>query len=460
MSGRKRIYVAEADWNRLQADARKLAQVNRDLPKLVDQLRTQTERDLAHSMAEVEARHDRFETALTDLSDATRAAEERTARRLRDTSSAILSRVRDQHARLRGETAAALRKDRETWQRELADERARRTEQLAELDRKVTALADDRSRAARLTETYLNDAAILRAQVAELPHERYLPGKLAELDAKLRSLQADRDGGGLDAFLLANARDFCQEMGALRSELVLLDTEWRACRIAAETELLRLQGVIEGNATLDPEIIFETGEAVARPDVDYWSRGALKRLAAEVTTLLAQVRDDELPLTTDALRELLASRVPELDRRLDSVVEQAVTGLRSSQLRANLADLIADALDRRHHYQVVESDVGYADADQRGAFLAKSANHVTGSEIVIEVAPGETDDRPPTVRLHNFDGDVAEEERTVRTVSIHDSVLERTGIDLRSAEEASEPDVRVRDVAQLVRRKGMATEAV
>lgn len=454
MSGRKRMYVDQGEWSRLQDDARKLAAVRRDIPDLVDRVRRQTEENVDRMRAEIDTRQAGFDRALHELSAQNRQTALESERRLRDTSAAILAEVRKSESRQQRRTLKALQAQRAEFEQAIENERAERTRRMNEMDRQLETLRGEQGRAGELALSYLADTTVLRTHVLELAHERYRPGELDALDDRIATLRRDLERAD-PAYLLSGARDLYHAMEEFRAALLLEDAEWRAMRCAAETDLLRLQGVVEANASLDlGEAAGPTGE---RPDVDYWSRGAHGRLAAEITALLEQVHDDGHPPTADALRKLLAETVPNLDQRIDVVVGQAITALHASQLRANLADLIAEALDRSHYFQVVEGDVGYLDDDQRAAFLAKSSNRTGGGAIVIEVAPGTgtdggvDDEKAPTVRLHNFDHGASEEERHARTEAIRASVLDSAGIDLGQAEEeARDPDHTRADVAALV----------
>ncbi|MCP2167295.1 coiled-coil domain-containing protein [Goodfellowiella coeruleoviolacea] len=446
MSGRKRIYVDEGEWNRLRQQARRLAELNRDLPRLVEQVRDQTQRDIETSLGEVAARHARFEEAVGRLSDRTREVEQQTARRLRATTRRLREEITAEAERQRADTARALRAQQETLTSALAEERAARERQFAEVGRGLDALRADQDRAARAVRDYLADAEVLREQVLQFPHERYLPGRLAPLDARLATVRHNV-AQGLAAHSLTGAQEVCQSFSELRLELERLDQEWRACRIAAERELVALQGLVEQNRTLDPRARFEADTADEAPGVDHWSRGALSRLSAEIDAQLARVRDDAEPLPTEALLRVVRDLAPEFEQRLEAVVAQAVTAVQASQLRTNLAELIADALDEHHQYEV--SDAGYQGADQRAAFLAKTVHHASGSEIVIEVEPG-PDDQPPTVRLHNFDTDASEDERAARTRSIRATVFEHSGLSITAEEEAEQADAAMRDITPII----------
>ncbi|TCJ97713.1 hypothetical protein [Nocardia alba] len=454
MSGRKQIYVEETEWNRLQAQARDLAQVNRDLPGLLTRIQEQTEQSAQRAVAEMSRRQAGFESAVADLSEHVRMSEQRSDQRLRASTHEIMTRLRDQGATLRAENATALRAQREVFERALADERTERQAQFAAIDTRVAGLQTDSARAAELTVTYLADARILRDQAADYPHERLCPGRLAGLDAERADLIGTLNGGVAAGFLLGPARALTRQLSELRSELAILDAQWRSYRLAAEGGLVRLRELIRGNATIDSAATFGVDTAEA-PDVDHWSNGMLAHLDTEVAELLTRVRDDAEPMSTEALQALVENVIPGLDRRLDDTVEAAVVAVRASQLRANLAELIAEALDDEHQYQVLGAeDTGYVEADQRRAFLARTVNQVTGGEVIIEIIPHDDIARAPVVEIHSFDGEAAEEERQARITSIHDSVHDRTGIDLRSTTVAAVPDRTRRDVANLVKTPG------
>lgn len=449
MSGRKRIYVDEAEWNRLRHEANKLAEVKRDLPKLVKQVQEQTQRDLDRSLREVDNRQAEFERAVSQLTDQTRQVEERAAKKLRATSDRLRQQITEEGRQLRAETASALRDQRELLQHAIDDERRERKQQLSKLETQVAGLQGNQARAGELAAGFLADAMILREQVVRYPHERYLPGQFEALDRRLDTVRANVESG-VGAYGLSGAQEVCQQLGELRLELERLDREWRTCRIAAERDLVRMQGLLAQNAKLDLRGQLGDDTPGTAPDVDHWSRGALNRLGSEVAALLAQVRDDEQPMSTESLLRIVNTTMPEFELRLESVVGQAVTAMQASQLRTNLADLIADALDRHHQYEVTEA--GFAGEDQREAFLAKTV-HLSGSEIVIEVEPGQQD-QPPTVRLHNFDADNASElERAARTQSIQKNVRQYTGIELTAQEEDAQPDEEKHDVGELLRQR-------
>ena len=109
MSGKKTIVVDQAEWNRLQQQAANLAHVQRDVPKLVREVREQTERDLERSRQEFDARQTRVDQALAGLSEQARRFEADTTRRLKDASDRFRQDLDRTGDRLRSETRAQLR---------------------------------------------------------------------------------------------------------------------------------------------------------------------------------------------------------------------------------------------------------------------------------------------------------------------------------------------------------------
>lgn len=59
MSGRKTIQVDEAQWRRVQRRARQLQGLQRDVPRLLDDVRAQTRADVDRAFATVDARQRR-----------------------------------------------------------------------------------------------------------------------------------------------------------------------------------------------------------------------------------------------------------------------------------------------------------------------------------------------------------------------------------------------------------------
>ena len=450
MSGRKRIYVDEAKWHELQRDANKLAELRRDVPTLIERVRDQARADVQRAFTELDQRQAGVEQSMNRLSDRAKKFEEATARQVRQSAEKLRRSLDSQIRAERGHTAALLNEQRQALRQEIDQERQERRRRMDELGQSIGALEKDRQAAAALAVEYLDDALALRDAVLLLPHERYQPGAVDALQRRLATAESNRRMG-LDAFGLSGAQQLYHDLSDLKLELEQHDLEWRASRSAAHQAMLVVQELVRQNERL--ELFDADGRRVSgdAPDVDHWSRGALRRLRDEIVALIARIEDDTNPMTTEELRTVVETTQADLEQRLDTVVRQAGAAIYASQLRTNFADMIARALERHHHYEVV--DACFSGEDQRESFYAKTTNELSKSEIVIEVAPV-ADDRPECeVRIHSFDADQAsEEERHARMDSVAAS-LRQQGITVASTEEEdSEPDPAAHDLAQVRRR--------
>ncbi len=404
MSGKRRISVDEAQWNVLQRQARQLDDLRVNAPKLVADVQRQTQSELARVSERLSGRQQAVERTVSALSEQTRALEADTSRRLREQASEMRQQLADTAGQLRAETSAALARQQQAWRSELAAERDRQRAELARLESEIRRT---RRAAARAAETWLNDAGLVRDLIRdELPHERYAPGDLAAINRRLVTARATADQGNSEA-ALAGAQAAYHDLSDLRLEIELQDREWTAAHTVAYEALLRLDGLTAGNATQ----VIPAGQAGNRDavdlDVDYWSEGALGELRSEASALLASVTDTAQPLSTEQLRDIADHEVPQMEERLSDVVQRARMRLFGSQLRANVAEVVAQTLDETAGYEV--EDHLYEQLDQRRTLLAR-LQHANGNEIVVSVAPAAEEPGRCVLRLLNYDYDTAAEE--------------------------------------------------
>lgn len=444
MSGRKRIYVDEAEWNRLRGEAGRLSELRRDVPRLIDQVREQTRADLDRAFGDLDRRQDAVERDVSALSERNRRFEQETTRRLQDNARQLRRQLEDNTRVLRAETSELLAKQREEVRRAVAEERRERERHVAALRADVEVLQRDKERAAALEAEYLADAGHLRDAIAALPHERFAPDALGALERRLRTAESAREQG-VTGYGLGNAQHLYHEFSDLRVAVLEQDGEWTAARGAAVRALRAVEGLIGQNEVMDLDPVPPGGQ----PDVDYWSRGALSRLRGEVAALLERVRDESTTMTTEDFRSVVDRSAAEFEERLETVVRQAGTAVYASQLRTNFADLVATALETHHQYDVREST--FEGEDQREAFYAKGS-HLDGSEIVIEVEPTGQDGVECAVRVLSYDeGTPSAEERGDRVESIRRS-LRDNGIAVGRADEDGRLDPADRDLDRVRRR--------
>jgi hypothetical protein len=398
MSGRRRITVDEPQWGAWERQGRQLTELKINTPELLADLQRQTQSELARVSQRLEDRQQLVERTMSALSDQTRAQEASANRRLRDQANEMCRSLMDTAGKLREETDAALERQQQAWRAELSAEMELQRAELARLHVQMS----PRAGASEAAAVWLHDAGLLHDLIRdELPHERYAPGQLAALDRRLAIAGANAQQGQSHA-ALAVAQETYHCLSELRVDIELRDRAWTAMRVIAYEALLQLDGLAAKNALR----VIASGEAGNKDpfdlDVDYWSEGALGELRSTVTHLLTRVNDTEAPLGAAELRDVAKVQVPELERRLSDIVLHAYMQVLASQLRVNVAEIVAGTLDEVAGYGV--EDHLYEHLDSRRTFLAK-LQHPSGNEIVVSVAPSTDEPGQCVLWLLSYDHD-------------------------------------------------------
>ena len=454
MSGKKRITVGEAEWNALQQQARQLRDLQRNAPKLVADLRRQTQADLDEVSRRLEGRQSAVEQHMGALSTQAQRLEAETSRRLTEQAAQLHSRLSQTAGQLREETDAALAEQQRTWRAELAAERDKQRAEVSDLRNELRGEAQASAEAAQ---AWLSDAAVLRDVIGDqLPHERYASGELAALTRRLATAEESSQQGQSQA-ALALAQQLYHDLHELRVEIELLDREWTGLHTVITERLRELDETAATNATQQIAPGEFGNDAAVDLDVDHWSEGGLSELRADLRDLLAQVNDAGNPPTTEQLQRTRDILLPELEQRLTGTFQRARLRLLASQRRINVADIVVQTLDDMAGYYV--EDHAYERMDQRRAFFAK-LGHLSGNEIVLSVAPTADDSGECAVRVLSFDYDTAAQqvldergETILRGLRSHGLTVEDNGC------EAGEPERVDLDFDRL-RQPGPADEAV
>jgi hypothetical protein len=408
MSGRKRIWVEEQEWRRLQREAALLHGLQAGLPGVIEGVKRQTARDLQRGLGAIDERQRAVEQAMAEMSEHARAQELRTNRRLaeqdRDLRAAIEAAAQAARADIEEladaieETRDLLAEQGERLAAAIATEREDRRREMAELREEI---ARHRERAAAAAAEALRDATLLRDLIRDtLPHERFAPGILGRQSAKLEA--AGRSlGDDLGEAALAAAQDAHIELSDLRLELEVRERRWRRAQSAAAAALRMVQGLAEA-ARRRPAVGPDGSElADVEVDVDHWSRGALGELEREVADLLRRVEDEETPMAEEDLVAVASGAAAALEGRLRTIVVEAGDAQLASQLRTNIAEIVAQTLEENGW--ATDVDGAYYDEDQRNSFIGK-VEGPQGSAVVVVVRPVEN--RPGTneVLVNSFEG--------------------------------------------------------
>ncbi|MBX7554279.1 hypothetical protein K1Y78_41595 [Streptomyces sp. tea 10] len=403
MSGKKRILVDETQWYQAQRAAQNLKQVRRDMPRLLDEVRRQTEADQARTRAELNERARRTEEALSGLAAHTQRLERDTGRRLREQSERLQQELRGTADRLERDTRTRLAQQRAALERELAAERDQRRRDIAGLTGRVDELAGHRERAADAARDWLTDGTTMAGLIdTTLPHERHAPGRLDRLRLDLATARRNSDAGQYEA-ALSLAQGAYLDLSELRLDIEHRELERRLAQDAAVEALVLVETLITQNEVRP--VMGPDGEPLhgVELDVDHWSEGELAQLREQTAEPLARARDDA---TTTAEQRELAAAAAGLEDRLGEIVDRAGMRQLASQLRVNLADSVAGTLSRIGAYELTDGE--YQDEDQRRSYHAV-LEHANGNRIVVQILPPPEGETGQVLRVLSYDHDTASE---------------------------------------------------
>ncbi|MFC5187889.1 class III extradiol ring-cleavage dioxygenase family protein [Actinomadura harenae] len=402
MSGSKTISVDQGAWNRAQRSARELATVRREMPRMLKDVRRQSQADTRRMIAPLERRQNATDHRLGRLSAQTREFEQRTDARLREQATHI--------RRVQEESRREVRR----LDRELRQERLERRRQIAELGSQINDIIVRRDQASALAQAFLADARVMAEEIGTLPHERFAPGRLAVLEGRLAG--TTETAAQVDAaYALSSAQDLYYDLSDLRLDVRQAEQEWLAARLEALEALRRADARIEQFAKtpmLDENGVEIPGVVL---DLDFWTDGRLTTLRDEVRRETEELADAGCPRSVEELREVIQKHAPGCgyEQRLDELLECGAARMYAAQIRYNTAEKIADALGEEG-YDLVE-DV-YEGGDHRASHFTKLRHLAGEGDVVVEVAPeGNTG---MSIKLLSYDRDPAQSRRAERTANM------------------------------------------
>ncbi|MBP3081246.1 hypothetical protein KQH42_28760 [Streptomyces sp. CHA1] len=426
MSGRKTIQVDEAQWRRVQRRARQLQGLQQNVPRLLDDVRAQTRADVDRAFATVAARQRRQDEAVRQLSDRTRHIEADTGRRLREQAGRLHQELHETAGRIEEQTRQRLDGLRREAERALAAERAERRAETARLAQEVDAVKADRARAEETAHTWLADARTMAGLIQrELPHERYAPGRLDRLSQRLATAERNAAEHRFDAALAVGQETF-HELSDLRVDIEQRELARCLAQKEAVEALVQVEALAEENRRRP--VVHPDGTPLAgySLDVAHWSGGEYDQVRQDAAAALIRARDPQTG--TDDLVALRDEEAPALERSLGETVERAGMRQLTSQLRVDLADVVAQTLAEVAFYDLVEEECHYAGEDERGDFHAVLRHEATGNEIRVRIAQAHPDSDQCVIHVETSDHDVtAEAELRDRADAVYQALRQEGG---------------------------------
>jgi hypothetical protein len=395
MSGKKQTYVSveERELRRLREQDSRLRTLSQDLPERLNAVRRQAQNEMMGRIRPLEARQESQDRKIQTLKSDLAGLERDTRKRLKQQQKDFTSRLEDQ----RGEYLSLIADQDRRLTGMIQSEQEARQAAVDHLQTQISAIVADADRREAASRAVVADLKTVADTVAELPHDRFAPGRFESINRHVADAQRNLDAGMSEAALSTAQRAYW-ELADLRAEV-----------LAKEQELILLhQAAIESaraileEARSHRQYRLEIGEGSDRDaidlEVDHWTHGALSEFETEVERVNARLDAEAETLTADEVRELIG----ELDAhkaRLPEIVETARQNILASQLRVNIADLAVEAF-KAQGYAV--ADETYEGEDERNAYVVKLTN-VAGSEVVTVISPVPDQFGQNEVTVHSYD---------------------------------------------------------
>lgn len=438
MSGEKRQYVRVEDreLRRLREQDSRLRSLQQDLPERLQAVREQARREFQQRLAPLEERARRQERETQRLKTGLRDLERETTKQLQQQRQEYLQIAREQ---------------RQEYTQLIASERQARVQGQQvlqqQIDRLISDIQQDERRKAQLAQDLLSDLEEIWSSIdINYQHQRFAPGRLTALRRELELARNNIQGGVPESAIAISQRTYL-DLVDLRLELEEKEQEWLLFYNAAAEDLRCLIAEVQANRECELEMGQGDEAETFRLEVDYWVNGSLTEYEQQLSQLESQLKAGEQTLSTSQLQEL-GAEITSLQPKLGEIVEQAKLAILGSQLRAEIADRVAEVLYSLG-YDLVnpESNSIYEGDDQRNAYVVKVKN-IAGDEVVTVISP-EKEFGANSISINTFSQTLVDEKATDQNARAIFDILKSEGVEGSGKMECNEARTEYQDMQQV-----------
>lgn len=331
---------------------------------------------------------------------------------------------------MREEYNQLVQKSAQQFNQMVSQERSERQQQQQQFQQQLNQVTNnaeqEKQRRQQLAQDLLSDVEIICAQINQnYQHERFAPGRLASLirqiDLTKSNLQAN-----LPEVAIANAQQTYLALADLRMELEQKEQEVLLIYNAGLEEIKAAIAEAEAHRTCQVELGEDQEIFAFDLDVDYWSNGKLSQYMQQLRQLEAQLTANHATLSKEQI-EAIRQQINTTQLQLTEIVEQARLEVLGSQMRAEIADRVVEALNNLG-YTIVnpENDAIYEGNDQRQAYVVKVKNFA-GDEVVAVINP-EKEFGSNSISINAFSESLIDETATQQNAKAVFDALENAGV--------------------------------
>ncbi|TVQ45028.1 MAG: hypothetical protein EA365_08855 [Gloeocapsa sp. DLM2.Bin57] len=447
MSGRKeqQVRINESELRRLRQQENQLKIVQQDLPKQLEQARESTRQEFQQRIAHIEQRSQHQQQNVKQMKSQLAQIEQQSQQRLneqRQQFQSSLQAMEMKQKQQRQEYLQLIEQQTQNFSELLETEREARKIGERLLQEQIDEVVNNLEQQQALARDWIADVEqIWQSLQSDYDCERFAPGKLDILQQELNLARTNIKQGLAQAAISMVQRTYL-ELTDLRIELEQKERIWQLFYQAALEDLRSLITEVHGNREYVIEADTE-GEAL-KFQVDYWTQGKLSEYQNQLEKLEKRLIDEEKTLTTEAV-EAISNQIQTLEPRLAEILEEARLSILSSQVRAEIAERVAEVLEQLG-YSLDTS--GYENKDLRRNYAVKVKN-ISGDEVVTIISPAQEFGNN-TVSINTFSNILIDESATQSNAQAIFSLLAQEGIEASGSMICEQNPLPVQDIETMI----------
>lgn len=318
-----------------------------------------------------------------------------------------------------------LQEQQQQFNQLIAQERSQRSQDQQQLQQQLGSIAQEQERKQQLAANFIADVQILLQQIDRgYAHQQAAPDRLASLHRQIELAQSNLQTGMSEA-AIASAQQAYLNLTDLRLQL---EQQEQAAVLLHAATLEQIRSLM-AEAKLAHQCEVDVGEGADKEtvaiDTDHWTNGRLSQYEQQLEQLESQLAQ-ALDKLDQAQLQQISQQVQALAPTLEQIIDQAQLAVFSSQMRAEIADSIVDALSSLGYSLTSPDDAIYEGEDQRQPYVVKVHN-LAGDEVVAVIRP-ESEFGVNTISVNAFSESIVDETAANQNAQAVFDALEAEGI--------------------------------
>jgi hypothetical protein len=403
MSGHKRttVTISEEEYRKLHEAQMSDRFSEGRKNEILQSIRQETQHVLQNHIMNVDFRQKDYQKSLNEISDDLYFLEETTNQSILSQNRIFETQIEGLSIDVRSGMENLVEQQSLFYENLLTEERKRQNEFNYSLQEKFSNLELDREEKSSIAIESLRSVKELAVFIENSYPLRFDQKPILE-GFQRRINQAELNlNSGLSESTITQAQQLFMDLSDERILLEKLEMQWNLLLQTAREKASYLLQFAKDQQNVFA--IYPDGKTLPYTlDVDFWNGGAYATFIDYVNQLNEQLQSPGAYVELSVLEDLIKITFPELENELDSLIFNTRMKAIQSQMRINIADIVLQAFFEQGYNLQAAS---YEAEDPRLRFEAR-LRHISGSEVVVQVDPGNGCDPRNDLHLFSLDQEV------------------------------------------------------